>query len=72
MAINEGQKLVKPTKKLEVITLDDEKPEKTTNISTQMDGRTKKALVEFLKSNIDVFAWMHEDMFSIDPSVICH
>jgi hypothetical protein len=32
----------------------------------------KKALVEFLRGNIDVFAWTHEDMPGIDPSVICH
>jgi hypothetical protein len=37
-----------------------------------MDGRMRKAFVEFLKSNIDVFAWTHEDMLGIDPSVICH
>jgi hypothetical protein len=67
MAINEGQKLVEPTEELEVITLDDEKPEKTTNIGTQMEGRTKKALIEFLKSNIDVFAWTHEDMPASTP-----
>jgi hypothetical protein len=72
MAIGEGQKLVEPTEELEVITLDDEKPEKTTSIDTQMDGRTRKALVEFLKSNIDVFAWTHEDIPGINPSVICH
>ena len=37
-----------------------------------MDGRKRKAFVEFLKSNTDVFAWTHEDMLGIDPSVICH
>ena len=39
MAINEGQKLIEPTEKLEVIVLDDEKPDKTTNIGTKMDRR---------------------------------
>ena len=72
MAINEGQKLVKPTKELEVVVLDDREPEKTTNIGTKMDGRMKKALVEFLRGNIDIFVWTHEDMPGIDPSIICH
>jgi hypothetical protein len=35
MAIGEGQKLVEPTEELEVIVLDDEKPDKTTNIGTK-------------------------------------
>jgi hypothetical protein len=72
MAIGEGQKLVKPTEKLEVIVLDDEKPDKTTSIGTKMNGRIKKALIKFLRGNIDIFAWTHEDMFGIDPSIICH
>ena len=56
MAIGEGQKLVEPTEELEVVTMDEEKLEKTTSIGTQMDGRMRKALVEFLKNNTDVFA----------------
>ena len=72
MAINEGQKLIEPTEKLEVIVLDDEKPDKTTNIGTKMDRRKRKVIIEFLKDNIDVFAWTHEDMPGIDPSVISH
>jgi hypothetical protein len=72
MVINEGQKLVEPTEELEVVVLDNRELEKTTNIGTKMDGRMKKALIEFLRGNIDVFAWTHEDMPSIDPKVICH
>lgn len=32
----------------------------------------KEKLVVFLKCNSDVFAWSHEDMSGIDPSVIVH
>ena len=32
----------------------------------------KQDLVQFLKKSIDVFAWNHEDMLGIDPSVITH
>ena len=56
MAIDEGQKLVEPTEELEVIMLDDERPDKTTNIGTKIDGRIKTALVKFLRGNMDVFA----------------
>uniref|UniRef100_A0A2N9F9N7 Integrase catalytic domain-containing protein n=1 Tax=Fagus sylvatica TaxID=28930 RepID=A0A2N9F9N7_FAGSY len=51
MAIGEGQELVEPTEKLEVIVLDNEKPDKTTNIGTKMDGRIRGALINFLKNN---------------------
>jgi hypothetical protein len=56
MAIGEGQKLVEPTEELEVIMLDDERPDKTTNIGTKIDGRIKTALVKFLRGNMDIFA----------------
>jgi hypothetical protein len=55
-----------------VIVLDDEKPDKTTNIGAKMDRRITESLIELLKDNIDVFAWTHEDMPGIDPSVISH
>jgi len=32
----------------------------------------KEELVAFLRHNNDVFAWSHEDMPGIDPSVIVH
>jgi hypothetical protein len=72
MAINEGQKLIKPIEKLEVVVLDNEQLSKTTNIGTKMDGRLRESIIEFLKSNLDVFAWTHDDMPGIDPSTICH
>ena len=29
-------------------------------------------MIKFLKDNLDVFAWSHEDMVGVDPSVMCH
>ena len=37
-----------------------------------MKEKTKEDLVQFLRKNIDVCAWSHEDMPGIDPSVITH
>uniref|UniRef100_A0A2N9HN36 RNase H type-1 domain-containing protein n=1 Tax=Fagus sylvatica TaxID=28930 RepID=A0A2N9HN36_FAGSY len=62
MTINEEQKLVEPNEELKVVVLDDEKPNKTTNIETRMGGRLRESIIEFLKSNIDVFTWTHDDM----------
>jgi hypothetical protein len=57
MTIDEGQRLIEPTEELEVVVLDDEKPNKTTNIGTRLDGRLRESIIKFLKSNLDVFAW---------------
>ena len=37
-----------------------------------MKEKTRQDLVQFLRKNIDVFAWSHEDMPGINPSVITH
>ena len=47
-------------------------PEKSTRIAADLEGKIKKGLICFLRKNIDVFAWSHEDMPGIDPSVITH
>uniref|UniRef100_A0A2N9GTA9 Reverse transcriptase domain-containing protein n=1 Tax=Fagus sylvatica TaxID=28930 RepID=A0A2N9GTA9_FAGSY len=72
MKIDEGHRLVEPTEELEVIVLDDENPHKTTSIGTKADGRLRESMIKFLKDNLDVFAWTHDDMPGIDPTTICH
>ena len=37
-----------------------------------MEMKMKQDLLHFLKKSMDVFAWSHKDMPSIDPSVITH
>ena len=32
----------------------------------------KEELTYFLKANLDVFVWTHEDMVRIHPDIICH
>lgn len=41
-------------------------------IGEQLPEAKKKKLVEFLCDHIDVFAWEHNEMLGIDPSVIEH
>ena len=57
---------------LETVELVDGEPMKTTRVKTTMSSYTKKKLVQFLKENLDIFAWSHEDMPSISPEVIQH
>ena len=58
--------------KLETIELVEGSPTKTTQIGTNLCPRTKKGIINFLKDNLDVFAWSHEDMPGILASLIQH
>ena len=61
-----------PIEKLEEVFLNDLNHERTTKIGTLTSPTVRQALTTFLKSNRDVFAWSHEDMPRIDPSVMVH
>ena len=70
--IEERRVVSKPIKALKDIPLDENDPEKSTRIWADLEKKIKKDLIRFLKKNIDVFDWSHEDMPGIDPSVITH
>ena len=72
MNIEERKVVAKPTEALENISLDKDNPEKSTRIGIDLEAKIKKDLIHFLRENIDVFAWSHEDMPGIDSSVITH
>ena len=70
MCIEEQQTIAEPVEELEEVTLDESRPEQTTRMGTLASQPVRQALATFLKMNRDVFAWSHEDMLGIDPSVI--
>ena len=72
MNIEEKRVVVEPTEALVDISLDENNPERCSRVGADLKGKIKEDLVQFLKKNIDVFAWRHEDIPSIDPSVITH
>ena len=72
MNIEERRIVAEPIEVLEDIPLDEDDPEKSTKIGADLEGKIKKDLIHFLRENIDTFAWSHEDMPGIDPSVITH
>ena len=47
-------------------------PMKFFQVGTQLPPREREELIEFLRSNIDVFAWNTYEAPGIDPSFICH
>ena len=72
MSIEEHRMATEPVKKLEEVLLDDSKLDQTTKIGTLTNPAVRQTLMTFLRSNLDVFAWSHEDMPGIDPSVMVH
>ena len=72
MCIEEQRTTTELVKELEEISLDESRPERTTRMGTLASPLIRQALAAFLRMNQDVFAWSHEDMPGIDPSVIVH
>ena len=70
--IEEHRMVTEPTEKLEEITLDTSNPDRTTKIGTLSNPAIHQELITFLKSNQDMFAWSHDYMLGIDPSVMVH
>ncbi|XP_075670048.1 uncharacterized protein LOC142639795 [Castanea sativa] len=56
--------------KVETVELVDGELMKTTKIGTHLSAQMEKRLVQFLKSNLDIFAWSHEDMSGIATKII--
>lgn len=65
---NEEQR-AEPAEKLESVELSGDR---TVSIGSSLGHTIKEQLVDFLKKNADVFAWSHDDLTGIDPSVMTH
>ena len=62
----------KPMKEAENVLLVEGDLSKTTKVGKELQQTLKDELVKFLKKNLDVSAWSHEDMPGIDRQVIEH
>ena len=54
------------------MVLDDSRLDRKTRMGTLASWSVCQVLTAFLRDNLDVFAWSHEDMLGIDPSIIVH
>ena len=72
MCIEEQRTIAESVEELEEVTLDALRPERTIRIGMLASQLVRQALITFLRENQDVFAWSHEDMLGIDPSIIVH
>ncbi|XP_059627710.1 uncharacterized protein LOC132270548 [Cornus florida] len=59
-----------PTEELEEVILGE--PKKKVSIGSLLPPGIKDELTQFLRKNQDVFAWVHEDMQGIDPTIMEH
>ena len=50
----------------------DNDPEKFFQVRVQFPPQEKQELIEFLRKNVDVFAWDAYEFLGIDPEFICH
>ena len=57
---------------LETMELVIREPTKTTRIGTILSPEMRARLVQYLKENLDIFVWSHEDMLGISTKVIQH
>ena len=72
MNIEEHRVVIEPVERLEEIVLDDSKLDQTIKIGTLASLMVRQELTTFLRDNQDIFAWSHEDMPGIDPSIMMH
>ena len=56
---------------LEKIVIGDDS-EKFFKVGTQLPPQEKEELIEFLRRNVDVFAWNAYETLGVDLSFICH
>jgi len=62
----------KPVEEAENVELVEGDPSKTTKVGKELQSSIKDKKAKFLKRNLDVFAWIHEDMPGIDGDVTEH
>ena len=61
-----------PVEELVEVPVDERDPTRTLRVGSELAPQDQGKLVGFLKGNLDVFAWTHEDMEGISPDVMCH
>jgi len=61
-----------PVEDLVEVPVDERDPTRTLRVGSELAPQAQGELVGFLKGNLDVFAWTHEDMEGISPDVMYH
>ena len=64
------EKTLEIVEKLETIELVEGDPTKTTQVGMSLNLQIKKEIINFLRSNLDLFAWSYEDIPGIPTDII--
>ena len=56
---------------LERVVVGDD-PEKFSQVRAQLPSQEREELIDFLRKNVDVFAWNAYEAPWVDPNFICH
>ena len=70
--IGRGQGKDEPVEGLVEVAVCEHEPTRVLKLGENLSCELNEELTHFLKANLDVFAWTHEDMVEIHPYVICH
>ncbi|XP_074305107.1 uncharacterized protein LOC141640045 [Silene latifolia] len=70
--VQEREYIVPPKEELDEVVLDPQFPARTILVEADCADNIREKIIEFLRTNMDCFAWSHSNMIGIDPSVITH
>ena len=54
------------------VAVSKQEPTQVLKLGENLSCELKEELIHFLKANLNVFVWTHEDMVGIHPDVMCH
>src|SRR3954469_15625769 len=60
----------KPTEETKQVHIDPAHPELTINIGTGLSDKQESELIQFLRENLEIFAWSHKDLLGV-PKELC-
>ncbi|CAL8083402.1 unnamed protein product [Prunus armeniaca] len=64
--------VVQPAEELETVVLNEDFPDRSVKIGTNLDPDLRRRFIDFLRQQAEVFAWSYDDMPGISPDVISH
>ena len=62
----------RPVEGLVEVAVSEQEPTCVLKLGENLSHELKEELTHFLKANLDVFGWTHEDMVGIHPDIMCH
>ncbi|KAL0451466.1 UNVERIFIED_CONTAM: hypothetical protein Slati_1124700 [Sesamum latifolium] len=63
---------IEPIEEFKTVELIAHQPDRITKIGSGMSKKVETLMIEFLKENVDMFAWSLSDFKGIDPEIIVH